>query len=48
MDMDIAEVGTDICMFTATGLVSAGTYVTGAGADIRSSDWSGGFDTALA
>lgn len=49
MDKDIAEVGTDICMFTATGgLFQAGAYVTRAGADIRSSHWSGGFDTALA
>ena len=29
-------------------LVSAGAYVTRAGADIRSSHSSGGFDTALA
>lgn len=29
-------------------LVSADAYVTRAGADIRCSDWSGGFDKALA
>lgn len=36
--MDMAEVGTDICMFTAT-LVSEGAYVTRAGADILGLGW---------
>ena len=47
-DMEIAEVGTDICMFTAAGPDACfGRRVRHTLAQ-TSSDWGGGFDTTLA